>query len=84
MKKSHQEIKKEGLLCSQQRKLLEGSPFVSLPVWKAELRGQDNQGTQGRTWVLTPKSHNLTWPLVFTNILEGFTSVLEEATTKAG
>lgn len=29
---------------------------------------------EGPTWVLTPKSHNLTCPLVFTSMLDGFTS----------
>lgn len=34
------------------------------------------RGAKGEfTWVLTPKSQSFTWPRVFTNILDGFTSI---------
>ena len=39
---------------------------------------QKHQINEALTWILTPKSQSLTWPLVLTNILFGFTSLNEE------
>lgn len=42
---------------------------------KGMLQRGEQMGRENRpTWVLTPKSQSLTCPLVFTSILEGFTS----------